>query len=128
MNDFVVILLSGLGVIITGLCSWVVVKLTAWFDEKIKDKESARLASEVMQLTTDCVKEVYQTFVEKLKEDGKFDKEHQKEALEMCLNKVKSQLSEKAYEFIKAKFGDESIYLTTLIESIIYSLKNSVLF
>ena len=123
MNDFVAILLSGLGVIITGLCGWVVAWFTKWIEQKVKDKETAEAASEVARIVTGCVQEIYQSFVESLKEEGKFDAEKQKEALNACLIKVKAQLSEKAQKYLELNFADIDSYLITMIESTIYSLK-----
>lgn len=118
------ILFSALGIIITGLASLLVAKFTQWINTKIEDKKAATYLSTIMELCTNCVKETYQVYVDELKKEGKFDKEAQEKALEMCMAKVKASLSDKILVYIKDNFGDITPYLRTLIESIIYSMKN----
>lgn len=117
------ILFSALGVIITGLASFMVAKITQWINQKIKDKKAANYLSTINELAWTCVKEVYQTYVETLKKEGKFDKEAQEKALHSCLNTLKAQLKDEIWEFIKTNFGDIDTYLISIIESIIFSLK-----
>ena len=122
-QEIINILLSALGIIITGLASFVVVKLTSWIDTKVKDKKVAEILSTLNQLVFNSVSEVYQTFVETIKNEGKFTTEAQTKALNMCLDKIKSKLAPEIVEFIKNNFGDVTEYLKCLIESTIYQLK-----
>ncbi len=123
MNEIVQILLAALGTIITGLCTLAVTKFSQWISTKIADKKAAGYLTNIVSITTNAVKETYQTYVEKLKEEGKFDKDAQKAALEACLNKIKHQLAPEAIDYITKNFGDMSDYLKSLIESTIYTLK-----
>ena len=118
------ILLSALGIIVTGLASLVVAKITQWINTKVKDKQTANYLSIILEIVNGCVKEVYQTYVESIKEQGKFDKEAQLKALEDCKEKVKTKLSVDVQEFIATNFGNIDSYITSLIESTIYNLKN----
>lgn len=117
-------LLSALGVVLTGLASWLVTIITKWISSKVKDQKAATYLSTITELVFNCVNEVNQTYVEALKEDGNFTAEDQKEALNKCVEKVKSQLAPEIVTYITENFGDLASYLTTLIESTIYSSKN----
>lgn len=117
------ILLSALGVIITGLATFLVTKLTAWIETKISDKKASNYLITIMTIVNDCVNEVFQTYVDDIKEQGKFDKEAQEHALQMCLEKITSQLGPDIMAYIIKNFGDITSYLTTIIESVIHSTK-----
>lgn len=118
------IFLSALGVILTGLASFVVAKFTQWINGKIADKKAANYLTTILNLVVDCVKETYQTYVETLKKEGKFDKEAQEKALNLCLNKIKEQITTEIKDYIVNNFGDIDGYLKSLIESTLYNLKN----
>lgn len=123
MNQFLQILLAGLGTIVTGLCAWAVTAFTKWMSTKTKDAKFNKFICTIMELTMNAVKEVMQTYVDTLKKEGKFDKEAQEKALEMCLTKIKSQLAPDMLDFIGENFGDVTNYLKSLIESTIFNLK-----
>lgn len=120
------ILLSALGVIITGLATWLSTYIVKLLDEKIKDKQFARWLSQIIEIITNAVKCTYQTYVEALKDKNMFTKEAQEEALKRTLQSVKSQLSQESIKFIEDNFGDVEKWLIEKIESIIYSLKNLI--
>ena len=120
------ILLSALGVIITGLATWLSTYIVKLLDEKIKDKQFARWLSQIIEIITNAVKCTYQTYVEALKDENMFTKEAQEEALKRTLQSVKSQLSQESIKFIEDNFGDVEKWLIEKIESIIYSLKNLI--
>lgn len=118
------IIWSALGVIITGLVTFGVTKLTSWINSKIGDQKAANYLSTIITLVGNAVKDIYQTYVESLKTQGKFGPEEQKIALEKCLNQIKSQLAPDLITYITTNFGDMDSYLRSLIESTIYNLKN----
>ena len=120
------ILLSALGVIITGLATWLSTYIVKLLDEKIKDKQFARWLSQIIEIITNAVKCTYQTYVEALKDENMFTKEAQEEALKRTLQSVKSQLSQESIKFIEDNFGDVEKWLIEKIESIIYSFKNLI--
>lgn len=117
------IVLSALGIIVTGLATFAVTKLTAFLNEKIKNQKFNNLVQAVFDIILKCVQEVNQTYVEELKNKNIFDKEAQKNALDMCLKKVKSQLSADTLKLLAEYFGDIDSYLTTVIESTVNTLK-----
>ena len=120
------ILLSALGVIITGLATWLSTYIVKLLNEKIKDKQFARWLSQIIEIITNAVKCTYQTYVEALKDENMFTKEAQEEALKRTLQSFKSQLSQESIKFIEDNFGDVEKCLIEKIESIIYSLKNLI--
>lgn len=119
------ILYGALGLVITGLVTWGVTKFTQWINTKIEDRQAANYLSTIMTIVGNCVKEIYQTYVEGLKEEGGFDEKAHKKAQEMCLAKIKGQLAPDLIEYITQNFGDMTEYLKTLIESVIYTFKNN---
>ena len=66
------ILLSALGVIITGLATWLSTYIVKLLNEKIKDKQFARWLSQIIEIITNAVKCTYQTYVEALKDENIF--------------------------------------------------------
>ena len=72
-----------------------------------------RLLSEI----ADAVACVSQTYVDELKELGKFDEEAQKIAVTKALAACMASLSESAKDFITNNYGDISAYLTRRIEA-----------
>lgn len=124
-SEIMNIIFSALGTIITGLASFAVLKLTTWINSKINDKKAAGYATSIVNLVVIAVKEIYQTYVESLKKSGSFDEAAQKEALNKCLTNIKTKCSSDLIDYIKTNFGDFDVYVTSLIESQIYTLKNS---
>ena len=66
---------------------------------------------------TKCVIATNQTYVNSLKEQGKFDAEAQKKAFKQTYEAVISILSEDAKQYIKETTNDLNTYLTQLIEA-----------
>ena len=66
---------------------------------------------------TECVIATNQTYVETLKQQGKFDAEAQKIAFQMTSKAVLDILSEDAKEYLSAAVGDLNIYITNKIEA-----------
>lgn len=69
------------------------------------------------QTIVDCVIATNQTYVNSLKEQGKFDAEAQKIALEKTCNAVLSILSDDAKTYLSNIFGDLETYILQKIES-----------
>lgn len=123
MDQFITLLWSALGIIVTGLISWCTSALIAWLNTKIKDKKMAEKATALINIVMDAVKAVFQSFVQTLKDNGKFNEAAQKEAKEKALAIINGQLTDELKKYIQDNFGDIQSYLETLIESVIYNLK-----
>ena len=65
-----------------------------------------------------------QTYVDALKNAGKFDAEAQKEAAQKALAACLTSISPAAQEFIERAYGDIREYLTTRIEAEVRKQKN----
>lgn len=82
------------------------------------DNEMAAKYIEMLgQTVVDCVLATSQTYVESLKQQGKFDKEAQKIAFEMSYNAVIEVLSDDAKEYLSTIYGDLNAYIVHLIEA-----------
>ena len=117
------ILLTALSVLVTGLATWSVSALTKWLNTKIKDTKAAGYLTQITQIVTDAVMNVFQSFVQTLKDNGNFGEEAQAEAREKALAIIQSQLTDELKAYIQENFGDMQNWLLSKIEAIIYSLK-----
>lgn len=118
------IILSAVSVIVVGLASWGVTLLTNWITSKMKDKKAAGFLTKILGIIADAVKQIYQQFVEALKNEGKFNKEAQEKAKEGALKIIKEQLTPELTEFIKNNYGDATTWISNQIEVALYNLKN----
>ena len=118
------ILFSALGIIITGLATWGTTVLVNWLNSKIKNKELAMFAEMILTVVNSAVKATYQSYVEGLKGTDAWTKEAQEKALQMALEAAKAELTVGAIDYIKEQHGDVDSYIKTLIESVLYDLKN----
>lgn len=122
--NFQEILFSAIGTILTGLLAWLVSIITNWINSKIKDKNAAKILTSVTALVTNVVQATYQSYVEALKGTNAWTKEAQEAALNKALTTIKSQLNSEGIKFIEENYGNVEEYLKTLIESVLYKLKN----
>lgn len=125
MNE---ILLNILSVVVTAiilpLISMVGGKLINWLSTKIKNEKAGNLIGTATEIVINAVKSVFQTYVDSLKKEGKFDKESQLIALNKAKNVAISQMTEEVKEFIRENYGDLNAWLNTQIEATIDTLKN----
>lgn len=86
-----------------------------------KTQEEKELMSKYLDMVektvTNCVMTTNQTYVDSLKQEGKFDADAQKIAFDKTLDAVLAILSEDAKVYLTQIFGDLNVYLTNLIES-----------
>lgn len=124
MNQIMQIIFSALGVILTGLASWGTTVAIKWLNTKIKNRELAALAEDVLLVVNSAVKDTYQSYVEGLKGTDAWTKEAQEAALEKALATAKKELTTGALEYITENYGDVNEYLKTKIGAVLYDLKN----
>lgn len=117
------IILSAVSLLVTGLVGWGVSVFTSWLNTKIADKQVAGYLTQITNIVTDAVMNIYQSFVETLKKNGKFDQAAQKEAKEAALKIINSQLTDELKDYIAANYGDITAWLSNKVEAVIYSLK-----
>ena len=121
---FVEYILPALGLALSGLLTWGATVLINWLNSKIKNKQLAGLAATVITVVTNAVKSTYQTYVQSLKGTDAWSTDAQNQALANALNTAKSELTVEALDYIQKQHGDIDKYLLTLVESVLYDLKN----
>jgi hypothetical protein len=98
--------------------------------ETNKTQEQKDLMSKYLDMVektvTNCVMTTNQTYVDSLKQEGKFDADAQKIAFDKTLDAVLAILSEDAKLYLTQIFGDLNVYLTNLIESQVKINKASI--
>lgn len=123
LSAFWPIFWSIIGIILSGLATWLTTFVVGLLNQKIKDKKLARWSSELFTIIMNAVQTVFQSFVDTMKKAGKFDESAQKEAKEKAYNIIVSQLTPELKKYIQDTFGDMKEYLMNQIESMIYNLK-----
>ena len=93
----------------------------------LKDKSKNDLLDKYIDIAGDliyhCVMTTNQTYVDALKEEGKFDAEAQKVAFKKTYTAVVNLLSTEGKEVLEEAFGDLDLYLTQQIEAQIKAVK-----
>ncbi len=117
------VIISVVSVVLTAVASWGVAKLTEFINSKISNTQAANLLTSAVDTVTSVVKEVYQTYVSSMKGSELWDTDAQKAALSSAVAKAKTLISTEAQEYITEHFSDFETWLTTTIESTIYTLK-----
>lgn len=113
---FQVCIIPLLGVLTTYLVKYIKVKsneITTKTKNEIVDKYVLMLADTIR----DCVIATNQTYVESLKQQGKFDLAAQEEAFNKTLNAVLSILNDEATTYLTEAFGDLNAYISSQIEA-----------
>lgn len=122
------ILLNIISVIVTAiilpLISYLGLRLTAYLNNKIKDEKTKTLLTKATQIVTNAVRVVFQTYVESLKAEGKFDAQSQNIALKKAEDIVLAEFSDDIKTFISDNYGDLTEWITNQIEATINLLKN----
>lgn len=113
---FQVCIIPLLTVLTTYFVKWVNAK-SAEIKVNIDDAEMVKYVDMLNRTITECVIATNQTYVETLKQQGKFDAEAQKIAFQMTSKAVLDILSEDAKEYLSAAVGDLNIYITNKIEA-----------
>lgn len=113
---FQVCIIPLLTVLTTYFVKWVNAK-SAEIKVNIDDAELVKYIDMLNRTITECVIATNQTYVEALKQQGKFDAEAQKIAFQMTSKAVLDILSDDAKEYLSAAVGDLNIYITNKIEA-----------
>lgn len=85
-----------------------------------------RYIDEIANAIADAVSATSQTYVDALKQSGKFTAEAQKEAAQKALTACIASISPAAQEFIEDAYGDLKEYLSTKIEAEVRKQKITV--
>lgn len=126
MNEIILNIISVLvTAVVLPLISLGGTQLIKLINSKIKNDNATKLLTEATTVVTNAVRCVFQTYVESLKAEGKFDAQSQEIALKKARDITLSQLNEDAKEYIKNNFGDINNWINTQIEASINILKNT---
>lgn len=113
---FQVCIIPLLTVLTTYFVKWVNAK-SAEIKVNIGDAELVKYIDMLNSTITDCVIATNQTYVEALKQQGKFDIKAQETAFQMTSKAVLDILSNDAKEYLTAAVGDLNTYITKKIEA-----------
>ena len=124
MNEIVLNIISCVvTVVVIPLISLLGGKLIQLISNKIKDEKASSLLTQATNIVLDAVRSVFQTYVEALKKEGKFDGDAQLVALNKAKEIALNQLSDDLKEFITKNFGNLTSWLANQIEASINLLK-----
>lgn len=125
MNEILINIISVVvTVIVLPLISLAGTKLIKFINSKIKNDEAAKLLTTATTIVINAVRSVFQTYVESLKAEGKFDAHSQSVALTKAKEAALNQMSDEVKQYISTTFGDLDKWLITQIEASINLLKN----
>lgn len=113
---FQVCIIPLLSVLTAFFVKWVNVKSNE-IKVNIDDATLVKYIDMLNNTITDCVIATNQTYVEALKQQGKFDIEAQKTAFQMTSKAVLDILSDDAKEYLTAAVGDLNVYIAKKIEA-----------
>ena len=122
---FQVCLIPMLGALTTFIVIWIKAK-----SAELQKKTNNDILNKYVQMATDtitnCVIATNQTYVNSLKEQGKFDEAAQKEAFQRTYQAVLLILSDDAKEYLNNAFGDLNKYLQEKIESTVNNYRTPI--
>jgi hypothetical protein len=113
---FEVCIVPLLGVLTAYVVKYIQVKsneITVQSNNVMVDKYVAMLTDTISA----CVLATNQTYVNSLKQQGKFDAEAQKIAFDMTLDAVLNILSDEATDYLTEAYGDLNAYISSQIEA-----------
>ena len=113
---FQVCIIPLLGVLTAISVKWVNTKSTE-IQTNVDDATLNKYMAMLTQTISDCVIATNQTYVESLKQQGKFDLEAQKNAFNLTKDAVLTILSEDAQLYLSTVVGDLNAYIAKKIEA-----------
>lgn len=90
-------------------------------NDKIDNETAEKYTEMIFDTITACVIATNQTYVNSLKEQGKFDEEAQKKAFDMTMSAVLDILSDDVKKYMEEFTGDLNAYITNLIEAQVFT-------
>lgn len=99
-------------------------KLVQLINFKINNNKAANFLSIATTTVINAVKSVFQTYVEVLKKEDKFDETSQNLALLKVRDILLNQMTDDVKNYITSTYGDLDTWINTNIEATINILKN----
>lgn len=125
MNE---ILINIISVVVTSivlpLLSIAGAKLVQLINSKINNNKAANFLSTATTIIINAVRTVFQTYVETLKKEDKFDEASQKLALLKARDIALNQMTDDVKNYITSTYSDLDTWINTNIEATINILKN----
>ena len=125
MNE---ILINIISVVVTSivlpLLSIAGAKLVQLINSKINNNKAANFLSTATTIIINAVRSVFQTYVEALKKEDRFDEASQKLALLKARDIALNQMTDDVKNYITSTYGDLDTWINTNIEATINILKN----
>lgn len=125
MNEIIINIIS---VVVTSivlpLLSIAGAKLVQLINSKINNNKAANFLSTATTIIINAVRTVFQTYVEALKKEDKFDEASQKLALLKARDIALNQMTDDVKNYITSTYGDLDTWINTNIEATINILKN----
>lgn len=125
MNE---ILINIISVVVTSivlpLLSIAGAKLVQLINSKINNNKAANFLSTATTIIINAVRSVFQTYVEALKKEDKFDEASQKLALLKARDIALNQMTDDVKNYITSTYGDLDTWININIEATINILKN----
>lgn len=113
---FQVCLIPLLAILTKYITAWIQIKINELTDQK-NDATFTKYMTLLQDTVISCVIATNQTYVDALKEQGKFDAEAQKIAFQKTYDSVMQILTEDAVKYLNEALGDLDKYVNTMIES-----------
>ena len=114
------VIISILGIVITVVSGYII----AWINSKIKDEKIKRILNDALNIVSNGVDYVYQTYVEKLKGTTLWDADAMKEASNRAMEYINANLTEEAKAFISKNGKDLAEWIKEQIEIAIKKSKD----
>lgn len=108
-----------LSIILTAISVYLIPSLI----KKYANEKDQKMLLALNEIISNCVKNIYQTFVESIKGTDKWDKEAQEEALKKCYVLIEQNLTAELKAWLKQYTDDVESFIKGLIETTIYNLK-----
>lgn len=125
MNEILINIISVVvTVIVVPLITLIGTKLIQWINTKVNNTNAATLLTTATTIVLNVVRSVFQTYVESLKAEGKFDQHSQTLALTKTKDVALNQMTDEVKQYISTTFGDLDKWLITQIEATVNLLKN----
>ena len=115
------IIISILGIVITVVSGYII----AWINSKIKDEKIKRILNDALNIVSNGVDYVYQTYVEELKGTTLWDADAMKEASSRAMEYINANLTEEAKAFISKNGKDLAEWIKEQIEIAIQKSKQN---
>ena len=127
MNEFLGTLLQA---VITAVVPVITAFLVKWLNalgKRTKEELALETADyyidEALRAVTDAILYTSQTYVDGVKEDGKWDSDSQATALRTAVNQAKTMLSKDASDYIETAYGDINKFIAVQVEAQIKRLR-----